>query len=122
MMNTFALLNRMNTLVPNLFDSDVNWQPQPELDSLNRFVENKGSYEIKLNLAGASKKSIEVSFQDKILTVLGEADEGVNYHYRCSVPSDNVDVKKIKAKYEDGILSLSVPKKEEAKPIAIKVN
>ena len=85
-------------------------------------MENKGSYEIKLNLAGASKKSIEVSFQDKILTVLGEADEGVNYHYRCSVPSDNVDVKKIKAKYEDGILSLSVPKKEEAKPIAIKVN
>jgi len=35
---------------------------------------------------------------------------------------DNVDPTKIKAKYEGGVLKLSIPKKEEAKPKEIPVN
>ena len=97
------------------------WDDAPD-DSLNRFVENKDLFKLKLNLAGATKESINVSFLDNMLTVLAKAEDDVDYHYKCHVPSDKIDVKKAKSKYENGILSVVVPKRAAAKSLTIKVD
>ena len=90
--------------------------------NLNKFVEDENSFKLKLNLAGAAKESINVSFLDNMLTVLAKAEDDIDYHYKCHVPSDKVDAKKAKSKYEDGILSVTIPKQAAAKSTPIKVD
>ena len=120
-MNTFTLLNRMNELVSELPNSnDYSLRPY-ESESFNKFIEDENSYKIKLNLAGASKESIKVSLHENMLTVLARTDDDIDYHYKCHLPNKNVEAQKTETKYENGILSLNVPKKTEAKPISIKV-
>jgi HSP20 family molecular chaperone IbpA len=114
----------MNKLVTDK-DWYANTWPSPNYhgsDILNRLVEEKDSFSIRLNLAGASKESINISYDDHMLTVLGKTDEGIDYHYRCHVPRDKVNTKKAKSKYENGILTVVIPKLAIAKPISIKVD
>ena len=94
-----------------------------ENDSLNKFVEDENSFKLKLNIAGADKESIDVSHEDNMLVVLARCEEDdVDYHYRCHLPSEKVDVKKAKAKYKNGILDLTIPKHSKAKSLSIKVD
>jgi HSP20 family protein len=77
-----------------------------------------------------------VSVQENVLTIRGERrqedvkeDETVHriereygvYERSFSLPR-SADPEKIKAAYKDGILSLSIPKREEAKPKSVKVD
>jgi HSP20 family molecular chaperone IbpA len=124
-MNTLSILNRMNKLVTDK-DWYANTWPSPnhhESDTLNRFVEEKGSFKLKLNIAGADKESINVSHEDNMLIVLAKCEEdNIDYHYRCHLPSEKADVKKAKAKYENGILNLTIPKHAKAKSLSIKID
>ena len=112
----------MNELTSDLFDSNNHWRSHPELETLNKFVENKDSFKMKLNLAGASKESVNASFDNGMLTVLAKTEDGIDYHYKCHLPNDAADAKKAKAKYENGILSVVIPKHTKAKSISIKVD
>ena len=89
---------------------------------LNKFIESKNSFKLRLNLAGATKESIKVSFLDNMLTVLAKAEDDIDYHYMCHAPSNKVDAKKAKSKYENGILTVTIPKLAAAKSIPIKVD
>jgi len=123
-MNTLTLLNRMNKLVTDE-DWYANTWPNSNHygdDALNRFVEEKDSFKLKLNIAGASKESISIAHHDHMLTVLAKADEDIDYHYKCHVPRDKVDVKKAKSKYENGIITIVIPKLAAAKSVSIKVD
>ena len=124
-MNTLSILNRMNKLVTDK-DWYANTWPSPdhyENDSLNKFVEDNNSFKLKLNIAGANKESINVSHEDSMLVVLAKCEEDdVDYHYRCHLSSEKVNVKKAEAKYENGILNLTIPKHEKAKSVSIKID
>lgn len=85
-------------------------------------------------LPGVKRDEIELSVLGDTLTIAGEKKppetEGVNYirHERphgtfrrlVDMPY-SVDQSKIKASYKDGILTITLPKAEEAKPRQIKV-
>ena len=99
--------------------------------------ETKDALEIAAELPGLEPKDVEVSVENGILTLRGsrqfeKATEGETYHRveraygsferSFSLPT-NVDSEKVKAVYRHGVLHLTLPKREEAKPksIAIKV-
>ena len=98
-------------------------------------VENEDAYLVKANIPGIDPKDIEITFTDNVLTIKGEqqSEDEVKenrYHMRerrygafsrsISI-SDRINSDKITASYENGVLTLSLPKAEEAKPKHIEI-
>ena len=98
-------------------------------------AEREDAIVVKAELPGLTVEDIDISAEAKTLTVSGEKKEqaeqkGENYHhverrygsFRRSValPS-TVDPTKIEATYRDGVLTVTLPKSEAAKPKKIKV-
>lgn len=98
------------------------WAPQTDL------AETDDDFRLRVDVPGMSKEDIDVNLQGGTLTVSGErtseqTDEGEDYvrverafgsfHRSFSLP-DAVDEDNIKATYEDGVLSIIVPKTEES--------
>lgn len=93
--------------------------------------ETDTGYELDVDLPGYKKENVQVELKDGCLTVTAktaqskdEKDENGRYIRRerysgtCSrafYVGDDIEQNDIKAKFEDGILKLSVPKKD-AKP------
>ena len=94
--------------------------------------ENDNEYSIEVAAPGLSKKDFKVNYENGRLTISSEKkDEREEkdgdritrreFSYRSfqrsfTVPEEVVDAEKIDAKYTDGILYLTLPKREEAKP------
>lgn len=91
-------------------------------------------YEVSAVLPGVSEDALDVQVVDKTLTISGEIsqsdDENTHYLLReravgkfkrsLQLPTA-LDVEKVEAKLEYGILTLRIPKAEIAKPHTIKV-
>ena len=100
-------------------------------------VENTDSFEIHLAVPGLNKEDFKIELNDNYLTVSGERKftnekkertfHSIETHYGSfsrsfSLP-ENVDGTKINAKYNNGILELTIPKDEKkALKQTIKVN
>jgi len=88
-----------------------------------------------VELPGMRKEDIEISLQDGMLTISGERKSETaegdkaerteryvgKFRRSISLPTQ-VDASKVTATYRDGILSVTLPKAEEAKPKQIQVN
>jgi HSP20 family protein len=97
--------------------------------------ETKAALEISAELPGVDPQNVEVSVEGGVLTLKGtrlfeKAAEGETYHRveraygafeRSFTLPTNVDAEKILAAYRHGVLHLTVPKREEAKPKAITI-
>ena len=100
-------------------------------------IENENSYELHVAAPGVSKDDFNIELKDNFITVSGERKisnekKDKNYHSietnygafsrSFSLP-ENVDSSKIDAKYNNGILELTIPKDEKkALKTTIKVN
>ena len=69
--------------------------------------------------AGADPKSLDVSLQQNLLTVSGERKNELPEGAQA-LP-DDVDPDKVNATYKDGVLHISVQRKEELQPRKIEV-
>ena len=99
-------------------------------------VEEKDEFLVKVDLPGLSKDDVSVAIQDNFLTIRGERKHEVekkesNYYHRERVHGQftrsielptRVDAGKVQANFKDGVLYVTLPKSEEAKPKEIKVN
>ncbi len=98
--------------------------------------ENKDNFEIELAVPGFSKKDIEVSIENDMLHISAEKskkeiEEEENYtrkefsyntlDRRLQLPSSIGKDTKVNAAYKDGILTLHLTKKEEAKELPKKI-
>jgi HSP20 family protein len=93
-------------------------------------IENTDLFEIRLAAPGLSKQEFKVNIHDNTLVISAEKKEETNqesekytrkeFNYssfkRSFTLPESVDTDKIEASYLDGILNLTLPKKEEAKP------
>lgn len=99
--------------------------------------EGDENYEVEVAAPGLTKDDFNIELNNNVLTISSkkemkneEKDEEGNYTRRefsytsfersFTLPQDVVDLEKINASYKDGILHLSLPKKEEAKPKPVK--
>jgi HSP20 family protein len=90
--------------------------------------------DVYLFAAGLDPKSLDLSIQQNLLTVTGERQlpvkENATYYRRerfggefrrvVALP-DDVDPDRVEAKYRDGVLQVSVRRRESAKPRQIQV-
>lgn len=105
------------------------WTPAVDI------YEDSDAFLIKLELPEVSKDDVKVSLDDNKLSISGERkfendDKREGYHrversygqfYRSFTLPPNVNVEAINAQFTDGVLRLTLPKKEEAKPKQIEV-
>lgn len=107
----------------------TDWLPSTDI------VESDSHYAVKMDLPGMRRDEIKVSVQNGTLTVSGsrsrENTENAKGYTRFErsygsftrtfqVPN-SIDAKRIEASYKDGVLSLTLPKSEEARPKEIEV-
>ena len=105
------------------------WTPNLDL------YENKDSLVARVELPGMKKEEIEVWFDDGALHIAGERkfeqkeDESAThrlerfygrFHRTVALPKQ-VNPDQVKATYEEGVLTVTLPKAEEAKPRQIEV-
>ena len=106
------------------------WAPSVDL------AETDEEVVVTAELPGVKQDDVDISITDDILTIKGEKKEEKevkekNYHRversygsfqrSISLPT-NVQPDKAKASYKDGVLHVTIPKAEEAKPKQIKIN
>lgn len=97
-------------------------------------VDRSGDTEVYVDLPGAKPESVRVHFEGGVLTIDAEVPErqaagtkyllreyGVGSFHRSFRVADTVDASKIDARYRDGVLALTLPKAEQAKPRKIVV-
>ena len=110
------------------------------LGSLNRWnpavdvYQNKDQYTVHAELPGLKKEEIELSLNGDTLTISGErkqetkSEEGSRTErffgkfQRSVILPVPVNAEKVNATYKDGILTVVMPKAEEAKPKQIPVS
>jgi len=93
-------------------------------------VENEANITIQANLPGVSPENIKVEVEGDLLTISGEINqtagqEGEHYHYRERYTgafkrslrlADTLDAQNIEARFENGVLTLVLPKLPAAQP------
>jgi HSP20 family protein len=106
------------------------WNPALDL------YEDKDNLYVKVELPGMKREDIDVSLHEGSLSISGErkgeeknedaevyrAERFFGRFQRTVTVPTSVAVDKVKAQYKDGILTITLPKTEEAKPKHIDVN
>jgi len=105
------------------------WAPNTDMS------EDENEYVIKMDIPGMTKDDIEVNFEDNRIIIRGdrseeEKEEKKDYirkeryegsFYRSFTIPKTVDEDQIKAKFEEGVLKINLPKAEVSKPKEVKV-
>jgi HSP20 family protein len=129
---------RMPTVMEDFFKPWNDWFDGGLLGrSINipavNITEQKDEFMVSLAAPGLKKDDFKIDVDGNLLTISSEKEEKKEekearytrkeYNYtsfeRSFTIPDEVNKEKIEARYEDGILKLALPKKEEAKKMAI---
>jgi HSP20 family protein len=106
------------------------WAPAVDI------YEHEGNLVLKAELPGIESKDVDIRLENNVLTLRGERQfdsvvKRESYHRveraygtfsRSFTLPSVVDQEKIKAEYKDGVLRVTLPKKEEAKPKQIAIS
>jgi HSP20 family protein len=99
-------------------------------------VERENSIEVVCELPGMHRDEVELNLENNILTISGEKQEernpekGETYHLserrwgrfsRSFVLPREVDQERIEARFENGVLTVSIPKSERARRRRIEI-
>lgn len=100
-------------------------------------AEDEKNVYLHAELPGIERENVKISVsEDRVLTLKGEKNreskvEGKNYvrterNYgnftRSFALPDTIDVEKVEAKFENGVLNLTLPKTEPAKPKEVSIS
>ena len=134
-------LSDLSTELERLFESPLaglartSQLPNGWIPALDVY-ENENNFVVKAELPGMKKEDIEVSLNDGSLSISGErktetrredaevyrAERFFGRFQRTVTLSSAVAPDKIQAAYKDGVLTVTLPKVEEAKPKRIDVS
>jgi len=93
-------------------------------------VETKNSYMVKLDIPGAAKDKIKAQIEENTLLVTADVSDfaqneateiAKQYHREFSLAND-IDLNSIDAKYDLGVLTVTLNKKQQFLPKEITIN
>jgi HSP20 family protein len=130
-------LDRLRREINDLFDFSAPLEARGLFDRMVApavdVIETEDGFTVQVDLPGMDPKAIEISMASNVLTIQGEkrAPERKGEVYRSeswegrfqrtiSLPGD-VDPNKVDATYKDGVLTVKIAKREEAKARQITV-
>lgn len=118
---------------PSLFDFDTDSAFSASSGTLRTlWYEKEDAYQVRLDLPGVGKDNISLEIEDGVLSVKatrafqGESEgekSRPQFTYKKSIElPEGTQEDKVSANYEDGVLSLTLPRGEKAKPRQIQVD
>lgn len=122
----------VNRLFSDFFGGVSEWGYYPPVSML----ETRDDIIIEVELPGMDRNDFKLTLTDNTLTITGERKteelpEGARYLFNerttgrftrnIALPVD-VDKDKIRAEYKNGLLRVTLPKREETKPKEIQIN
>ncbi len=131
-----AMQEQMNRLLDMAWNREVGeelregiWQPPVDI------YEDESTVVIKAEVPGVDQKEIDIRIEDNTLTIRGERKHSQevkkeNYHrverfygtfQRSFSLPHTINQEKVKATCEQGVLTITLPKREEKKPKQINV-
>jgi HSP20 family protein len=134
-----ALRKTLDRFFTEPFEPAIAWPwRSDEFTMMVDVAEEDGAYIVKAEMPGVKPEDVEVTLNNNVLTIKGEAKEEtetkeVDYHLRerrygsfmrsLTMPA-NIKAEAIEAKNENGVLTVRLPKAEEVKPkkITVKTN
>lgn len=119
-----------NDMFDNMITPDFRRSTVPGVN----IIENDESYRLELAAPGLAKEDFKINIENEVLTISAEKKtestektdkytrKEFNYgsFFRSFTLPEMVNTENISAKYENGIMSIVLPKKEEAKPKALR--
>ena len=125
------------SFIDRFFNNDLSEWGMNNFSSTNTSLpavnvkETDDDYFIEVAAPGMKKKDFKINYNNNVLTISSEREEekedkNDNYSRRefsyqsfqrsFTVPQQSVDGDKIEASYNEGILNIKLPKREELKP------
>jgi HSP20 family protein len=125
-------IDRLNRMFADFYGGQFgrNWSP-----SVDIFETENHEVVLKAELPGMKREDINITFENQVLTIRGERKEDQNvrrdryqrlerahgtFSRSFTIPS-TIDAGRIAASYRDGVLTVRLPQREEAKPKQIEV-
>lgn len=130
-----ALQHQINRLLSDTFERPgqesnlTTWAPAVDI------YENEHELVVKADVPDVDPKDLDVRVENNVLTIRGErkfeksvsedkylrVERSYGSFSRSFSLANTINSEAIKANYENGVLTLSIPKREEAKPKQIKI-
>ena len=129
-----TLREAMDRLFDDAFTRPINMGAVSAIPAIDMY-QNEDDLIVKAVLPGLNKDDVDITVTEDVLTLRGEFksnedDTGANYHLReqrygvfersLRLPTD-IEVDKAKAEFENGILTITLPKAEAVKPKMISI-
>ncbi len=134
--NPFAELDRMQRELNGFFKPAANLDQMSDWTPTIDIFGDENETTLIAELPGMDRDDIQINIEREMLTITGERKmprEPNNDHYNRVENSygkfyrsfrlpETFDLEKVQAKMEKGVLTITLPKREEAKPRQIAVN
>ncbi|QIW11052.1 Hsp20/alpha crystallin family protein [Francisella sp. LA112445] len=134
--NPFELKHSINDLFDIFFSFPKGYQEEKYLQNIHLDItEDDSAYHIHADLAGIEEKDIDIELDKNKLSIKAKREHSHKdkkhhiqeryygeYQRTINLP-ENIDRENIEAKYKNGVLNLTIPKKEKdntSKKITIK--
>jgi HSP20 family protein len=125
-----VLLNELNNAAEQSSPKPIK---KDEFKPLTNISENEHNYILEMAIPGFDKNQVEISVENNVLKVTGtretkeyktkyKAEYDFKSFERLFTLSNDIDTQNISAKFDNGILTISLNKKEEVKPRKIEIN
>ena len=121
------------SVFPGVFDSDAaEGGRNPKVD----VFDDGGNFVVSAELPGVSREDLDIDVKDNRLTIKGEkklenktekegylrVERSYGLFERSFFLDDNIDRENIKAEYKDGVLRLTLPRKQDEPSKKVEVN
>ncbi|MFK7817131.1 MAG: Hsp20/alpha crystallin family protein [Planctomycetaceae bacterium] len=137
--NPFDIINHLDREFDGLFgkivdsartakEATTHWVPAMNV------TESSEGFVVTLDVPGLKSDAFDIEFKEGVLTVSGERptveSDDIKWHrserrfggFKRTVSLDeDIDIEKLDAEYRDGVLHISLPKREAVRPTKISV-